>query len=104
MLGAKTFKEYRERLIKHFPQLKDCPGSVLRDNYNSVGKNTHIFRGDIKPENIVGGKGYKKRTLNQTVKYIKNNPSRFGKEAAKDGIGVGLGSYAIKKIIDSNKK
>lgn len=73
-------------------------------NYKALGEDTHIFKGDISPENIVGGAGYKKRTLKQIKNYIKNNPKRFGKEAAKIGVGLGLGAIAAKAAYDIGKK
>ena len=104
LLGANSFVEFKKRFYETHPKIEK---SLLMDinllnGYKSLGKDTHVFRGDIKPENIVGGKGYKKRTAKQTLKYIKNNPGRFGKEAAKVGVGVGLGSYAIKKAVELN--
>ena len=106
LLGANSFKEFRKRFYETHPNIKKSRlmDLDLLDSYKSLGKDTHVFRGDIKPENIVGGKGYKKRTAKQILKYIKNNPGRFGKEAAKVGVGAGLGSYAIKKAVELNRR
>lgn len=106
LLGANSFEEFRKKFYETHPNIKKSQlmDLSLRDGYKSLGKDTHVFRGNIKPENIVGGKGYKKRTAKQILKYIENNPGRFGKEAAKVGVGVGLGSYAIKKAVDNSKQ
>ena len=68
--------------------------------FKNLGEDTHIFRGDIKPENIVGGKGYKSRTMKDVLNYIKNNPGRFGKEAAKVGASALALGYAGKTAYD----
>lgn len=94
--GSKNWKEFNKKV----PQ---DPISAYT-SYKTLGEGTHIFKGDIDPKHIVGGKGYKKRTLEQIKKYIKNNPKRFGKEAAKVGTGLIIGGYAVKKAIDSGKK
>jgi hypothetical protein len=108
--GAKNAKEFYERR-KHglfepdkYEKLDPINKYANKMTFKDLGEGTHVFKGDIDPSHIVGGKGYKKRTMKQVKKYIKNNPGRFGKEAAKVGTGVALGGYAIKKGIDSTKK
>jgi hypothetical protein len=99
--GAKTWKEYQSVLKQ---KGRNIPDILAKEEFETLDKGTHIFRGDISPNHIVGGKGYKKRSMKQIGKYIKNNPGRFGKEAAKVGAGVGLGIYSGKKAYDVLKE
>lgn len=100
--GAKNSKEFREAFKK--AKGYDLGYLSSKEAWKSLNDDTHVFRGDIDPKYIVGGKGYKKRTLRQVARYIKNNPGRFSKEAAKVGVGVGLGAYALKKLRDSSNE
>lgn len=102
--GARDWKEYLKIRSKKHPEFKDLPKSKIKKAFKALDEETHIFRGDIDPSHIVGGKGYKRRTLKQIRRYIKNNPGRFGKEAAKVVTGVGLGAYSGKKTYDLLKK
>lgn len=113
--GAKDFKGYLSKLYEAHPvfssYVKELPVTKrkkiladLEDNFRTMGNGTHIFKGDISPEHIVGGIGYKKRTGKQVLNYIKNNPGRFGKEAGKValsaaalGTGAGLVAHELKK-------
>lgn len=99
--GAKNWKEYKNLLKQNGRNVSDIGARV---EYKELNNSTHIFRGDIDSSHIVGGKGYKKRSLKQVGKYIKNNPGRFGKEAAKVGAGIGLGVYSGKKAYDLLKE
>jgi hypothetical protein len=96
--GAKNWKEYLEIRSKKHPEFKDLPKSKIKKAFKALDEETHIFKDDIDSSHIVGGKGYKRRTMKQVGKYIKNNPTRFGKEAAKIGVGASLGAYSIKKL------
>ena len=98
---AKTWKEYQNIMRQKGRKISDF---IAKEEFNSLGKGTHIFRGDISSNHVVGGKGYQKRSMKQIGKYIKNNPGRFGKEAAKVGAGVGLGVYSGKKAYDALKE
>lgn len=111
--GAKNAKEFFEKrphgLFEFVPDKWDKldPVQKLQQKavYDSLSeKGTHIFDHDIDSSKIVGGKGYKKRTLKQIGKYIKNNPKRFGKEATKLALGASLLEYGAKKAIDAAKK
>lgn len=103
--NAKEFYEKRRGILNpKWENLSFEQKQTQSKLYKDLGEGTHIFKGDIDPSHIVGGKGYKKRTIKQTAKYIKNNPGRFGKEAAKVSAGIALGSYAAKKGYDSVKK
>lgn len=99
--GAKTWKEYQSKLKQKGRNVSDL---VAKEEFKALNEGTHIFRGDIGSNHIVGGKGYKKRSMKQIGRYIKNNPGRFGKEAAKVVAGVGLGAYSGKKVYDSLKE
>lgn len=99
--GAKTKEEFFEKLSKARPGVTKQEAHEL---FKHLGEGTHIFEEDIDSRHIVGGKGYKKRTLKQVGKYIKNNPKRFGKEAAKVVAGASLGALSIKKLNDARKK
>lgn len=102
--GARDWKEYLEIRSRKHPEFKTLPKSKIKKAFKTLDEETHIFRGDIDPSHIVGGKGYKRRTLKQISRYIKNNPGRFGKEAAKVGTGIGLGVYSGKKSYDLLKE
>ena len=102
--GARDWKEYLKIRSKKHPEFKDLSKSKIKKAFKALDEETHIFRGDIDPSHIVGGKGYKRRTLKQIGRYIKNNPGRFGKEAVKVGAGVGLGVYSGKKVYDLLKE
>ena len=99
--GAKTWKEYKSIMEQRGRKMPDY---VAKGEFKSLGEGTHIFRGDIGSNHIVGGKGYQKRSMKQIGRYIKNNPGRFGKEAAKVGAGIGLGVYSGKKAYDLLKE
>lgn len=106
--GAKNAKEFYNKKPKGLFEPKDWDGldpiqkAQQQALYDSLSeKNVHIFDHDIDPSKIVGGKGYKKRTLKQVMKYIKNNPKRFGKEAGKVALGASLLGYGAKKAVDS---
>ena len=80
---------------------------MTKEQFKALGEGTHIFKGDIDPSHIVGGKGYKKRGASKVLNYIKNNPGRFGKEALKVAGGVGLISGAgvlAKKSYENSKE
>ena len=113
--GAKNVKEFYKKqkaipnllnvfLPEEYDDLNIIQKGIFKDQYKELGEGTHIFKGDVDPSHIVGGKGYKKRTLKQIAKYIKNNPKRFGKEAAKVASGVALLGYGAKKATDYYKK
>jgi len=93
LLGAKNWKEYHERRPKSL--LEDVLGEDMskymsKDAYKALGEGTHVFDHDIDPSKIVGGKGYKRRSLKDVKRYIKNNPKRFAKGAAPVAVGAGV--------------
>lgn len=79
---------------------------MTEGQFKALGEGTHIFKGDIDPSHIVGGKGYKKRDASKVLNYIKNNPGRFGKEALKVAGGAGLiaGAGVLAKKSYNNQK
>ena len=87
--GAKDWKEYKK--IRKYDSDK-----LAKKVFRGLNDETHIFNNDIDSSHIVGGKGYEKRKLKQILKYIKNNPGRFGKEAAKLVTGIALSIGAVK--------
>lgn len=91
-------------LFRNYDDLPEFQKNAYKQTFKELGEGTHVFKGDIDPSHIVGGKGYKKRTLKQIGKYIKNNPKRFGKEAAKVAVGSALLGLGIKKAADVIKK
>lgn len=107
--GTKNAKEFYNKIKDPFSpdydSLDPISKKLMDTQYDQLSsKGTHIFDKDIDSSKIVGGKGYKKRTLKQIGKYIKNNPKRFGKEAAKVSTGIALVGYGAKKLYDSKKK
>ena len=88
LLGAKNWKEYHERRLKHSFEADAEQNS--KDMFKALEKETHIFDHDIDSSKIVGGKGYKRRPLKDVKNYIKNNPKRFLKGAIPVAIGGGL--------------
>ena len=121
--GAKNYKEFAHDTIKKRyknmgyndkmieDELKKIPKSQIdkaakgyKKSFNILNKDTHIFKGDISPSNIVGGKGYHKRTIGQVASYIKKNPKRFGKEAAKGLAGAALIGYGVHRLLRKNKE
>lgn len=95
--------ELQKVMAPEYEKLDPITKKTLKNSYNSLDSGTHIFKGDIDSSHIVGGKGYKKRTLKQVAKYIKNNPKRFGKEAVKVATGAALLGYGVKKAADYQK-
>lgn len=73
-----------------------------------LDEGTHIFDHDIDPSKIKDSRHFKKRTMDDVKNYIKKNPKRFGKEAAKVVLGTaaiaGGAAYAYKKIRGSKEK
>lgn len=103
--GAKNAKEFFKHVgYGKYEDLDPFSRRQVDKAYDQLNNGTHIFRGDIDPSHIVGGKGYKKRTLKQVAKYIKNNPKRFGKEAAKVVGSAALVGTGAKLLYDSAKK
>lgn len=106
--GAKNAKEFYNKTKGFFnpdyDKLDPLSKGQVNKAYHGLNEGTHIFRGDIDPSHIVGGKGYKKRTMKQVAKYIKNNPKRFGKEAAKVVGSAALVGAGAKMLYDSAKK
>ena len=74
----------------------------------SLDEGTHIFDHDIDPSKIKGSRHFKKRTMDDVKNYIKRNPKRFGKEAAKVVLGTaaiaGGAAYAYKQTKGSKNK
>ena len=59
---------------------------LISQNYHIVDAKTgptRIYEGNISPEYIKQSSKYKKGSLKEWGKYVKNNPKRFGKAAAK---------------------
>lgn len=105
--GAKNSKDFFNRASRgrgKYEKLDPLSRKIVDKTYDQLNEGTHIFRGDIDPSHIVGGKGYKKRTIKQVAKYIKNNPKRFGKEAAKVVGSAALVGAGAKMLYDSAKK
>lgn len=95
--------ELQKVMAPEYEKLDPITKKTLKNSYKALDSGTHIFKGDIDSSHIVGGKGYKKRTLKQVAKYIKNNPKRFGKEAVKVATGAALLGYGVKKAADYQK-
>lgn len=81
---------------------------VDQDTRRKLDEGTHIFDHDIDPSKIKGSRHFKKRTMDDVKNYIKKNPKRFGKEAAKVVLGTaaiaGGAAYAYKKTRGSKEK
>lgn len=81
---------------------------MKQDVRRSLDEGTHIFDHDIDPSKIKGSRHFKKRTMDDVKNYIKKNPKRFGKEAAKVVLGTaaiaGGAAYAYKKTKGSKNK
>lgn len=82
--------------------------AVLAQEYDYFKNGTHIFRGDISPEHIVGSKKYKSQIDWKRWKdYVKKHPKRFAK-----GVGLSLAGltglagagYLAKKSYDAHKE
>lgn len=109
--GTTSAKEYYEKVVKRSME-SDIPWKDLnpieklrvKQTFNALGEGTQVIRGDVASKNIVGGQGYKKRTLGQVGKYIKNNPLRFAKEAGKVGLSLGAIGLAGKYGYDKAKR
>lgn len=112
--GATSPAEFAENLLKtqgdnrRWADLNPIEKYQAKWGFETLGdKGTDIFDHDISPDHIVGGKGYKKRTLKDVVRYAKNNPKRFGKEAAKVAAGTALvagGAYGLYRHHKNKKK
>lgn len=87
-----------------YDDLTPVQKKVAEMEFKTLNDDTHVFKGDIDSKHIVGGKGYKKRTMKQVMNYIKKNPKRFGKEAAKVAAGLAAVGYGTKKAIDLIKE
>lgn len=79
-----------------------------QETQRMLDEGTHIFDHDIDPSKIKGSRHFKKRTMDDVKNYIKKNPKRFGKEAAKVVLGTaaiaGGAAYAYKKTRGSKDK
>lgn len=103
--GASSAEEYYniKRKLKNLPkEWKDLTKSekqIWKKAFYGLNNVTETIKNDIPSSKFIGGKGYKSRTVKDTLDYIKNNPYRFGKEAAKIGIGSLLTGYGIRKLL-----
>lgn len=108
--GAKTFKEYYDRAIRESdmpdnPTMRKAMEEYMKKDLKHYwdtfsGKKgspgTRIIEGDISPEFIKQSSKYKRNSLSQIGRYIKNNPGRFLKGLGKTSLGasmVGGGGY-----------
>lgn len=99
LLGAKSEEEYLNKLVDNLNKkngtnltradLKPYE-EAYRQNYRAVGEGTDVIGESISSKYIKGGKGYEKRGIKRVGKYIKNNPGRFGKEAAKIAVPAAI--------------
>lgn len=100
--NAKSYKDYLSKT-------KDSEGVKSKKAYDSLSGNknskTVILEGEISADRIKGSGKYKKNSLSQITKYIKNNSKHFGKGVAKVGAGTALVGLGIKtlKSRDKNK-
>ena len=62
---------------------------ILPDLFN----NTVVVEGDLPPKFIIGSKKYSKNSLGEVIKYISDNPERFGS-------GILRGLKTPKKLFD----
>ena len=115
LLGAKNEEEfvirrYNKKLSKMSPEEREKLTEkdkrnlikLIKKQYKGLGPEGTIVVGeDISPKYIKGSEKYSKHDLKKTKDYIKNNPRRFGKEAAKIIGGtslIGTGVYLAKKL------
>ena len=102
--GAKKLKDV---LAKN--KAGEIPGTKFEAAmaHLKLNKGTDTILGDIPSEFIKGGKGYKKRTLKDIGKHIKNNPKMFAKGLGKAGIGAGIiagSAYLLKGDKETSKR
>ena len=74
---------------------------LIKKQYKGLNSDgTLTIQGDISSKYIKGSKNYGKYGAKDFIKYVKNNPKRFGKESAKiiGGLSlVGSGVYLYNK-------
>lgn len=95
---SKMSKDERDKLSK-----KDKKGLIklIKKQYKGLNSDgTLTIQGDVSSKYIKGSKNYGKYGAKDFIKYVKNNPKRFGKESAKiiGGLSlVGSGVYLYNK-------
>lgn len=113
--GFDSRKDYVDSMIKgeeaKLPKgetLSKANKAILKNTfyYNNIvmDKGSDTLEGAIDSKYIVGGKGYKNRSLKNFKDHIKNNPKVFAKGVGKAGLIGAAGIGGAKMINDSMKK
>lgn len=103
--GSKTSEEYwnnrpkSRKLGKKYEDLSNKEKKLVNKQFKGLDEGTIVIKGDVDPKYIKGSESYQPLTIEEFRDYIKNNPSRFGKEAGKLGAGLLLSGIGIKKLI-----
>ena len=114
LLGAKNerdfvLKRYRKKLSKMSKEERHKLGKkdkkdlikLIKKQYRGLNSDgTLTIQGDVSSKYIKGSKNYNKFGGKDFIRYVKNNPKRFGKESAKviGGLSlVGSGIYLYNK-------
>ena len=93
-------KEERNKLSKK--DKKDLIKSIKKQYKGLSSDGTLTIQGDISSKYIKGSKNYGKYSAQDFIKYVKNNPKRFGKEFAK--VIGGSGVYLYNRKENDHKK
>jgi hypothetical protein len=100
--GAKSQKEFAEKLIKENPHI---PPKLVKLQtmiaHRLLGrKGTATLEGDVAAKYIKGSKHFERLGLDELKNFIKSNPKRFIKGSGKAALGlgaVGIGANMVKQ-------
>lgn len=121
-VGSETYDQWRKRImdnrvntLKRMGFTEDMAVDlVLRANGGEAGlqnqynmyKGHTVLEGGVSPEYVKGSKHYKRLGLKELREYVHANPSKFGKEIGKLGLGGGLvggSAYLLHKALKQRK-
>lgn len=103
MLGATNLKDYISELNKRNRLIID-PNAYYDAVSGAKGTSgTRIFEQDIASKRIKGSKDYAKNSIKEWANYVKTNPKRFAKGAAKVIGGTALVGGGIYHAYNKNK-
>jgi uncharacterized protein YycO len=100
--GLDNFRKATRQGFDFRPELvKDMESKAM---YDSLTKDTKVFKGGVDTEFIRGAKNFKGVSLREIGQYAKARPGRFGAGLALGAAGVGAAAYGAHKLLKKPKQ